>query len=162
MQKKDFTQYKTKEDFLKDFPIRDGALHLCYKQINDDDLKHILELIGEEPSLEVLSLDSNELTTLPVGAFEGLSSLKRLYLSSNQLTTLPKSLKSILPNCNIIKDDKCIFVDDVASNQETPVIAKSNVIDVLNAKVQDIDKEIAKLQFYKKNIQKTIKIMQNN
>ena len=43
MQKINFTQYKTKEDFLKDFPIIDGSLNLINNQINDDDLIKIME-----------------------------------------------------------------------------------------------------------------------
>lgn len=184
MQKIDFTQYKTKEAFLKDFEIKNGILDLSNQQMNDDDLKHILELIGEESSLKGLDLNDNELTTLPVGvfkrlsslerlylgfnkfatltagAFKGLSSLEILYLLCNQFTTLPTSLRAILPNCDIIKDSDCIFVDDVASNQETPVIEKSNVIELLNAQLQDVDNAIAKLQSVKENIQKTIKIME--
>ena len=137
MTKKDFTQYKTKEDFLKDFPIINGCLNLSNKQINDNDLTHILRLIGVEPrlkelylfgnklktlpvgvfnglsSLEWLYLPHNKLKTLPVGIFNGLSNLKRLDLDNNKLKTLPMSIKKSLPNdCEIYTDSDFKWVED--------------------------------------------------
>lgn len=110
MQKKDFTQYNTKEDFLKDFPIIDGCLNLSNQQINDNDLIHILRLIGVEPSLKRLDLDNNQLKTLPVDIFNGLSNLEGLSLSSNNLTDIPvgifndlSSLKKLFLHSNKLK-----------------------------------------------------------
>ena len=98
MRKINFTEYKTKEDFLKDFPIENNALDLSNKQINDNDLIHILKLIGVEPSLKRLELQNNQLETLPVGVFNGLSNLECISLFGNKLKTLPVDIFNDLSN----------------------------------------------------------------
>ncbi|XP_056007243.1 leucine-rich repeat-containing protein 15-like isoform X5 [Ostrea edulis] len=40
-------------------------------------------------SLQTLSLGWNKITTLPIGIFDALTSLQKLYLSGNNITTLP-------------------------------------------------------------------------
>ena len=187
--KKDFTQYKTKEDFLKDFPITDGLLDLSRQQINDDDLKHILELIGEEPSLKGLDLDDNELTTLPVGvfkrlsslerlylsfnkfatltagAFKGLSSLKELYLDFNQFTTLTADVFEGLSSLKILSldfDQLTTLLKSLRSILPNCLFPNSHIVKNGKCIFADDDNAIAKLQSVKENIQKTIKIMETN
>ena len=108
MTKINFTEYKTKEDFLKDFQIRSGYLDLSDKQINDNDLTHILKLIGVEPNLKELSLHSNKLTDIPTDIFNCLSSLEGLYLYDNQLETLQVGVFNGLSNleCISLYDNK--------------------------------------------------------
>ena len=89
-----FTQYKTKEAFLKDYPItfpnidNVGMLDLSNKGITDDDLKHIVELLGNELSLKYLYLYNNKLTEIHPNTFKSLSSLELLDLGVNQLTEI--------------------------------------------------------------------------
>ena len=91
-----FTQYKTKEAFLRKYPIENGQLNLSNKGITDDDLKHIVELLGNELSVEVLSLYNNQLTEIHPDTFKGISSLERLYLDNNKLTTIhPDTFKGL-------------------------------------------------------------------
>lgn len=45
--------------------------------------------------LEVLTLDKNDLKTLPAGLFTNLTHLKTLSLASNQLTVFPEGLGSL-------------------------------------------------------------------
>jgi len=97
-----FTQYKTKEAFLKDYPItfpnidNVGMLDLSNKGITDDDLKHIVELLGNELSLKYLFLYNNQLTEIHPNTFKGLSSLVRLDLSYNKISYIhPDTFKGL-------------------------------------------------------------------
>ena len=188
MKKIDFTQYETKDAFLKAFPIENGSLNLQNKGITDRDLTHILKLLGTEPNLKWLSLSDNQLTTISDKAFNGLTNLKWLYLSDNQLTTisdkafngltnlewlslsdnkittLPSSLNKALPNCEICKDGNVVWVDDVAT-QETAKqepIECGNCMDEIKNKITNIELAISKLQEDKEVLKKALQIMINN
>ena len=148
MTKINFTEYATKEDFLKDFPIINGYLSLSRRQINDNDLIHILKLIGVEPSLEWLDLCYNQLTYLPADIFNGLSNLKRLDLYNNQLKTLPMSIKKSLPNdCKIHTDNDFKWVEDVIENKSGEQITQIQmIIEKNNLKIQKFQDENNVLQ----------------
>ena len=187
MQKKEFTQYKTKEDFLKDFQIRSGYLDLSDNQINDNDLIHILKLIGVEPrlkklhlydnqletlpvgifnnlsNLKVLSLSHNKLKTLPVGVFNGLSNLEMLYLYYNKLKTLPISIKKSLPNdCKINTDSDFEWVEDVIENKSGEHITQIQmIIEKNNLKIQKNNLESQKFQDENNVLQRALKILIN-
>ena len=164
MKKIDFTQYETKDAFLKAFPIENGSLNLQNKGITDRDLTHILKLLGTEPNLKWLSLYNNQLTTISDKAFNGLTNLEWLSLSDNKITTLPSSLNKALPNCEICKDGNVVWVDDVAT-QETAKqepIECGNCMDEIKNKITNIELAISKLQEDKEVLKKALQIMINN
>jgi len=118
MKKIDFTQYETKDAFLKAFPIENGSLNLQNKGITDRDLTHILKLLGTEPNLKWLSLYNNQLTTISDKAFNGLTNLKWLYLSDNQLTTISDKAFNGLTNLEwlSLSDNQLTTISDKAFN----------------------------------------------
>eukprot|EP00903_Cladosiphon_okamuranus_P017814 g16394.t1 len=85
------TEYSCEEvDYIN------GSIWLSGCDITDDDvdgghLASCLDNVGRELIL-ALSLSFNDLTTLPAGIFEGLTSLEILYLPENALTTLPAGI----------------------------------------------------------------------
>ena len=80
-------------------PIQNGTLDLANKGITD---LTGLQDIPNKDQIAALNLTINQLTTLPVGIFNGFNNLKRLTFFGNELTTLPAGIFNGLNNLQVL------------------------------------------------------------